>query len=354
MNTFNLSTIPKPPCSDPVLIRLNEQLLQCYFYLIPLYILVVFVARPICLKTFLASSTQEKAYVYQIFLTSAEFLEGVATIIFIFVDLGSGVEGNYAPAWFKSSYALMFISGHLNLLLSNFTTMLVPLLSVCMAADRAFALGRPMKYRNLKHSLHQKIALACSIFIAAIFTAQCSFVLEVQTINGVYEIRPSISYRASGAAAALGTLGNMVRLLGLVALVTCNLAVIRFHRQYISNLVKLMNGRIRDEKLESEKATERILLMLTLSQSFFVAITTAALFVITSLYAMPSFECEMRALWPLISILVMCCDLLSACMTLALLKKVRRGILKFFRPFMNIFEAGTMKTAGTVNNITLL
>lgn len=298
-----------------------------YYFFIPLCVPIAIIARLICLWAFYGQSTKEKAYTYQLYLIAAELFDTVAFTFFLIGNMFSAMERSGGQVWFQKSYILMFMAAHVTLPVSHTLNVSTLFLAVSMAADRVFACAKPFVYRNIRHILHQRVALGSSVLISFVTTFYNSWMFSVGNGPETYQLVPDRSYERSMLGHALANTGNIVRTVGLIALITCNVAVIRFHKRRMAHVATMIHGGAgKDEK----KATERTLIQLTLCQSFFTSIVMFGYVAFyTSMYSggTPPFgPCGAYTYGPMLNVMLLVCDAANGCATVVVNKKTRQAV----------------------------
>lgn len=304
-----------------------------YAIILPLYFTLGLFGHMICAAVFLKQAKNEKAYVYQIFLEITECLDNVVFSIFLLAFLGSGAERE-GYVWYQKNYVLMWYAAHLSIPLYNSFSMSCLLLSVSMAADRAFALMKPFVYKNINHKRHQQVALSLSLILGFGTTFFNARLFEVQDGIGHYIIGVDIAFVGTLASTILSHTCNVTRMVGLLALILCNVSILHNFRKHLNSKTKLVTTQqpsVNDKKREAkEQATQRSLLLLTIAQSFFTAVTMFSFVIFyTAAYTVPLFNvCDHLLYAPLLNSVVMVCDLGKTCVIVAMNQKSRDLIVK--------------------------
>lgn len=239
-----------------------------YQILPTIYFFIGIITRSLCLFAFYKHLKKEKEYIYQIFASLSELLE-VITITLLFVTKNN-LSGYDLPGalWFQKSYALMWYSAVISSPLANgfITTSL--LISVSMAADRLFAIGKPFVYKNINRQRHQLIAIVICIALGLSTSAFDVFRCRTHPKGDIYEIILDDDYVETIAALSLSWVRNIVRIFGNLALIFCNIATIVYYRKNINKTAPNENT----QRLTKRIATQKTLLLLTVCQSIFKTI----------------------------------------------------------------------------------
>lgn len=128
--------------------------LSIYHVLTPIYLIVGISTDIILLFAFYKQSKTEKAYGYQVIFTISKMLEIFAFGTYLLAEKWFQFDN---ISWFVANYCLMYfyvtdLGLHVSFIISSL------LLSLAMAADRVFALQKPIIYKNIHHFRHQLIA----------------------------------------------------------------------------------------------------------------------------------------------------------------------------------------------------
>lgn len=303
-----------------------------YAIVLPVYATLGLLGHVICASAFLKQAKNEKAYVYQIFLEITQCFNNVMFSVYLMASLGSGIE-RAGYRWYQQSYILMWYAAHLAIPLSDSFEACCLLLSVSMAADRAFALFKPFVYKTIDNKKHQAVALTMSITLGFGITFFNIRLFEVQTEDDHYIIGVDEEFVGTLTSTVLSHACNATRMIGLLILILCNVSIVRNFKKHMAQKSKLTasqsstNDKVREAK---EKATEKTLLLLTITQSFFTAVSMFSLVVFyTAVYLVPLFNvCDHLLYAPLLNCIVMVSDMGNTWVIMVLNRKSREIFLK--------------------------
>lgn len=244
-----------------------------YTALPPLFFTLGMVGHLAALLAFAKQSRTESAYGYQVFVTITKTLEIFTFNLFIlfmfhFADQNwSGQRGDKGWAWFKSSYALMWFTGHIApVVQSGFITMPI-LATAAMACDRAISLSRPVFYQTMNKTKHQTIAfVSCTIIglLTGLDTAWRWNIIDAVKGDG-YKIVATTFGKTTGGVVA-GQLRNAVRFVAELVLIACSVVIVALYRKRIKKVATLTTGQSAKKEAE-QKAQQTALVVLALFQS---------------------------------------------------------------------------------------
>lgn len=273
-----------------------EDVLTSYLYVasyevfLPFYFVIGICGHGVCVFAFCkqCKKGKEQAYVYQVIASIGDIAEVIV------VTLCQGMLCNLAglrlpgESWFRKNYVLMWFSAHVTVVLEHTFVTTTLLLYVCTAADRAYAMANPFKHKTIDHKKYQILACVASFSIGLLTTIFDGFRFQVRLNGDLYEIYTDQAFVNSSLAFALALLRNAVRVVANVALTSCNIAMVIYYR---SNFRKVGSTKVNQQRTAREKATQKLLLLLTLCQSLFTTVDMTLYDVYyTELYGVPGFS----------------------------------------------------------------
>lgn len=299
------------------------------FVILPIYATIGLFGHIICVGAFFKQAKNEKAYIYQILLEVTGCLENISFTLFLLSFLGGGEFGD-GYEWYQKSYFLMWYAAHLAIPLLHSFSVSCLMLNVSMAADRVFALTKPFAYKSINRKKHLAVALALSLVIGFGSTLFNSCLFEVQNGENQYMLGIDMDFIQSLTSTILSNFCNFTRMVGLLALVTCNISILRQFGKHVAQIAKLTIVQLSTTDKRRE-AAEKSLLALTIVQSFFMAVTMFSYVLFyTAAYAIPLFAvCDQTVYAPLLNSVLMLCDLGKTGVIVALNRKARE-MLKIF------------------------
>lgn len=257
-------------CDSNGTFTLSESLNFIAFSVVaPVYFVFGVSARTICLVAFYKQYKKEKAYAYQMFMALYDML---AIITFAACTLTlNNFAGFRLPGalWFQRNYVLMWYSAHLASPLDQSFITVTLLASLCMTADRVFALLRPLSHKAINHSRHQAVAASVCLFLGLATSAFDVCRYKVVKKGDLYELAVNYDYLAAVTAYVLAQIRNVVRFVGNIALVACNVIMVVSYRNSVLKVTVALNN---DDLLAKRKRIERTLILLTLCQSIYSTI----------------------------------------------------------------------------------
>lgn len=307
--------------------KLGDNVNFAQFIILPFYSIVGTLGHALCAAVFLKEAKNEKAYVYQIFLEIAGCLENILFTLYLLAFLGSGIFGD-GYEWYQKSYFLMWYAAHLALPLLHSMSVTCLLINVCMAADRAIAIMKPFSYKNINRKRNQILSLVFSIILSFCATFFDVRLFEVsKNSESHFVLAVDLDFVGTLPSIILSHICNGIRMLGLLALIVNNVNIFRYYKKHIAQMQKSSVNKKNHEA--KEKSLEKSLLLLTITQSIFTAVTMFSYVVFyTAAYTVPLFnECDKVVYAPLLNIVVMICDVSKTCVIVAMNSKGRKILL---------------------------
>lgn len=288
------------PCdmSETMQIVKTNLLVAAYRIVTPMYFCFGTVTRCVCLAAFYRQYKKENAYAYQIFASISELLEiviisGCTTSINNFA--GFRLSG---AAWFQRNYALMWLTARLCGFADNTFVTSSLLIYVSMAADRAFAMIKPFRYRSIDHKRRQICAItACFVlgFSTSLFEI---FRYRLRENKDLFELYVDEAYVVTPVAVAFVQFRNVIRFFANVALVFLNVVIVVYYRLRFN---KPTVGEDNPQRAAKRKAAQKTLFILTVLQSTYmtVVITMYNVYYILT-YIVPGFaNCFAKVMAPI-------------------------------------------------------
>jgi hypothetical protein len=294
------------------------------------YLIIGIVSNFILLIAFYKQSKTEKAYGYQVVFTVSKTFE-----IFSFGTYLLAGKWFFALRleWFMTNHALIsyFVIGlglHVSFIISTL------LLAIAMAADRLFAVMKPVMYKKTNHLWHQIIAyigcFAIGFLGGGMYFADVKF---KDGKNGFYE--PYFDQELEHALT--GQIFFYVRLItrvgGVIILIILNTIMIFVFRKHMAKVNAAVAGLGGDNNKIEKSATEKMLLWINIFQACLMLVNQIphTLWQVLLFAMPPAFEtCEGKFVGPICDGLVMITDTLDFFVVIAINKKMRRLILNAF------------------------
>lgn len=308
-----------------------------YYYAAPIYIVLGLLGHGLCLSICWKERKSEYAYFYQIVLAVSDLLT-VATSGLWYTSIAcNGLVGaertGPVAEWFRSQYGLVWFFAHLASPIMNvfFTSSL--LLAVFMAVDRVFALAKPYAYRTTAHRRRQVWTIGvCAVLSVATSVFDCSrrTVQEVHTEKGrSYKAVYDEAYLEQPYVPILSHVRNILRILGLLALIVCNAILVHFYR---SRFLKIGHGNPRQATEATRKEAETTVFVLVLYQSISNAISMSCLTIYYFLfYIMPNFpRCGVFLMSPMMNLACMLTYGLDFYIVLIMSRRCRQLVARQF------------------------
>lgn len=261
-----------------------------YHVVTPIYFSIGLLGHLLVLFGFYRQTKKEPAYVYQVFLTISETVEIVVfTLYALTCKIWSKDDGSGAP-WFVSSKILMQFSAHGAVPLVNVLITCSLLLAMAMAADRFYALWRPVSYPKVAQSRYRYLVLALCAIISVTTSIFDAFRFYTVQNVGRYFRKVDMVYVASGTGKVLANIRNGLRLIALGSLVFFNVAVVNLYRNRCKSKDILKNS-LSKFRAQYRERTLIALAVVQLLTTDFVILPQTTYFVLV--YAEPTFTtCE--------------------------------------------------------------
>lgn len=320
-----------------------------YYGIAAAYVIFGLLGHIVALLAYYKQCKSQQAYLYQVVCAINDVMVLLTQTAYVFGhEICAGVDGHGGCLWYKKVYVLMWFEAHISVPLTNafFTTAV--LLALSTTADRVFALAHPFRYKNANHACHQAIAVTfCYLIGIAVNISDCLLLYPGVGANGAYVLRINSEYSASMISSLTWYSRNLVLLIGIASLATCNGLMLYFYRKRNQKMGAITASNLAKEA--ERKAQEKALIVLAVSQSVLNFISAGALI---SYYAgmlfVPSFlSCYDVLCSPLLDATQMSADMLEFYVALALSKQLRKVVAEMV-PCMRRVLVGT-GTVGTVN-----
>lgn len=298
-----------------------------YDILPPTHIALGLPGHILSLIAFCKQSKKEKAYVYQIYSICSEILNLVAFTTWVYPLVWSGYMYKEGVEWFVVSYPLMFYASHLAIPTLQTSTTNSLLSSLIMAIDRVLAMAIPFKYKNFDHKRHQVVAFSTCILLSVSTSAFNWFTIKLETNLNEYKVSFDQVFSKSTLAIVSSHLRNIVRTLGVVALIVCNVLMVYFYKKRMKQVNQMVSSN--NQKEAVRKSQEKALLLLTLSQSMLTTVSIFAQVVLLYLiYGIPTFvACGYLALMaPIVDGTIQIANVLEFYLALVISKQFRRVV----------------------------
>lgn len=311
--------------SDTVDTLANQLSIVAYRGITPFYFVIGMITRGICLIAFYKQYKKEKAFAYQIYSSLSQLLEVIMVSLCILTR--NNLSGYRLPGviWYQKSYGLMWYAACLASPLDQSFVTICLLISLSMAADRALALAKPLIYRSLNHKRIQLIAMAMCFALGLSTSIFDVFRYHVIENDDRYIIVIDQVYTSLTIAVIFGWFRNIIRIIGNLSLVMCNITMVICYRMKV---VDHTEGN--QQRIASRKFVQKTLLLLTICQSVFTTIemTTYNTYYIL-LYDDPSFySCFSRVLSPVCYLVQQMAGILNVFILFAISKQFRETIFR--------------------------
>lgn len=240
-----------------------------YAFVTPLGLCLGVATHVILLIALMKHTRHDRSYNYLVYLLITELFEIVSFASYSFSYHWCADTFSKQRQWCTKSYGILFYGFRLSFpLWHSFITVRL-LLSIAAAADRLLALWKPFAYKNFRHKLHQRVALAISLTIGVSTSIFDCFRYNVawNPIIGNYEKKVNTAFTESLSGVILSNLRNLLRATGLFVLLFLNFSIIRLYKR--ANKINVGSD---DEREIKKRSNERALTLFTLSQSIFTTI----------------------------------------------------------------------------------
>lgn len=305
--------------------------IAAYVIVLPIYFIVGLIGHGICIFAFSKQYRKEKAYGYQILVSLSDFLEILAVPLCMVV--ACNVAGIQLPLGFlyQKSYFVMWFAAHIAVPMEHTFMTTSLLMYVGMAADRAFAIGWPLKHLTVNHRRHQLVAAIVCFALGASTSIFDAFRHEVRQEGDAYIVYIDNDFLATTTAFILDILRNSLRFAGNVALIACNVVLVISYNSNARKLSSMME--IDEASAAKRKATQNTLVVLTLTQSFFQTVDmTFYNIYFTMEYGIPGFSnCYGLIMAPLCHLMQEVAGNMDLLALVAVSKQFRRTIKRSFR-----------------------
>lgn len=322
--------------SDDLLWVRDNLALLTYTIAMPPYFLIGMGGNILMIIAFYKQSKKEKTYAYQVFLTVSRSLEILFITLFMTTfKWGAGIDTRGSD-WFKKIYFLMFYSVHVAVPVFIACIMMSLYLSVAMAADRVFALAKPLVYKNINHGRHQIAAVICCVILAVSVSAFETKVWRLDPYgegeNATFVASFDHEYQLSTVAIALGNLRVAVRIFGILTLIALNMVMVYISHKRTQKVASLTSTN--DKKAENRKAAERSLLVLTIVQSWLMVFShlphTCHLVLLTAVKDYG--DCHGQLVAASVDFCIEVADMVDLFVIIIANKRIRRMVLETLAP----------------------
>lgn len=247
-----------------------------YNVVMPFHFVFGLFSYSLAFVSFYKKAKEEKAFGYQIIVTISESIEVITFAIYVALFYWlSGAENGEGAIWFRSSYGCMWFAAHFSFPLVNIFISLSMFLAVATAVDRAFALGKPLVYKQINRRRHHAIACTLCLIIAISSTVfDCFRFYPSLGWDGLYKFMLDKSFIFSLPAITLSHLRNAIRMAAAFALNLFNGAMIILYRRYISEVSQMTSTNSSESKRRHE---QQQILLLAVFESVFNVLSMAAL-----------------------------------------------------------------------------
>lgn len=216
---------------------------------------------------FYKQSETEKAYGYQVAFTITQTLEffcfGTYLGAFAWLDW---IEVQY---WFVTNYWLIFVFQYLGLCCHLVLLTCSVFLAVAMAADRVFALIKPVVYRNIDHRRHQSIAIIVCFLISVAVNIPAWKEAKIVRVGDryiVYEYYYLLSTNSTVERIFYFNAASIARIASLAVLIILNtIMVIMFKLRMTGSNTVTNEGN--QQRIRKRKAAEKVLLRVNIYQT---------------------------------------------------------------------------------------
>lgn len=282
-----------------------------YQVIAPIYFVLGLTGHSLLLLALYKQSKLQPAYMYQVFRAVSETVQVFTRSMYYFSSiLLLSVYPDYQnplPA-LNRSFTFVWYAAHLSIPISNAIVTTSLILSVCMVADRVFALWNPMRYQKLNRKWHQILAVILSVFVSF---AACVFdCFRIEVIEGAevgtYTIVFNTEYMNSRKAYALALCRAVLQGISLLALVVLSVCLTFLYRARFVKGSLLMSNAEQGQRKQAEKT----LVLLTLLECTFNALGISFLIGnYVGLYGFPDvYVCAGKIVTPFLDMTLMAVD----------------------------------------------
>lgn len=322
------------PCS---LVLDNQNLINglnfaAYYVSTPIYFVFGVSTRVVTLIAFYKQYKKNKdnGYGFQIIATTCDLLEIIVVTTSFLSFIANGFRFPPGAAWFQRSYVLMWYSAHLSAQYQSFITASL-LISLCMAIDRAFALAKPFAYKTIKHGWRRSIAVIACYSLGILTGIFDVFRYDITEDGDLYKYVVNEEYVKMTSSIVLAHVRNAVRMISILALICCNIAMIFCYRSHAKKIA--ISDATSASRSVKRKATQKTLVLLTICQSTFTAVDVSFYTAYYSLvYATSTFSsCGGKLMAPMNDLTLHAATILEFVALCAISKEFRDTIFGLFR-----------------------
>lgn len=284
------------------------------------------ISHALCLSAYHKQSKKEPAYLQQIFVTIGETISILSNTAWVAITDWIWQYGN-GPEWFTTCYTCIWYIGHLASPLQNVCLTTTLLLTLSMAADRLLAISKPNFYLNRWGRRQHFMCASICVFLGIATSLFDGFQTAITEIDGgQYTVirAPSMS---TVWMMALAQFRGALRIAATLSVIICNVVLI--HRFRVRGKKVAQMTALEPVKEIKRKETEKTLLILAVSESFFISMSMLihSTYYVMLYVSVPFSRCEGRIMAPITDAALIISDTVTIYITLALRPSFRRMML---------------------------
>lgn len=227
----------------------------------------------LCFLAFYKESKKNHLYSFQFYEVAAKCFDTLAWFIqLLLLRLAGGTPS--APNgegvdWFRSSYVCMYIAAKTWGSIVDLSNSMKLFVTLFMTLDRFFALMKPLKYKNLNRMKWESAALIVAAIMSILINIYSFFNWDVQKVenSSFYMLVSNKNFTSSDLYAVCGFLRNGVFIAAVIILIGCSAQILVMQKKRNKKAADITLGGNDPRKEKARKATEKILLILTIFKS---------------------------------------------------------------------------------------
>lgn len=210
---------------------------------------------------FYKESKKNAPYIYQAWVQASEVFAAFFATLNSLCN-GLGTDTPTAQPWFRSSYVLKFYHAYIDLFACFSSGTVLTLLTVVAAADRFFALWKPVAYRTWNHKKIRAISIGGSVGLGILSNVFLVFHYTL-SYDGVYYIMVDDKYYQSFWISKISqAFLAFLQFFAVFMLLVCNIG-----GMIALCAIKQASTAINDKRAQERKAAEKTLLFVTVCES---------------------------------------------------------------------------------------
>lgn len=234
-----------------------------YYIIFSLHLIFGLPAITVYILVFYKQTKREDGFMYQLVMAINNMVYLFANALYVvMLHWCSGLSSS-GDMWFKKSYSLMWIAGHLATPFINFCLINSVLFLLCISGDRLFALIFPLKYKNINYKRHQVVAFITCVLISLITNVPDVWICAVEQENDFYIL--SFSDSCGIACSVMGHLRDGLLMGGPLLLIVWNSIIVHLYRKRNKKVNQMTSHN--DAQEAKRKIYEKTLIILTIYES---------------------------------------------------------------------------------------